>query len=81
MFEAAEVRRTVAKKEYEFEVSKLRWELLDAQRTLERASFPLIVVFGGVDGAGKSETVHVLSGRRSGGSGWPSRRAAGSDSS
>jgi polyphosphate:AMP phosphotransferase len=60
MFEAAEVRRTVAKKEYEFEVSKLRWELLDAQRTLERASFPLIVVFGGVDGAGKSETVHLL---------------------
>jgi AMP-polyphosphate phosphotransferase len=60
MFEAAEIGRTVAKDEYEFEVSKLRWELLDLQRALERTSFPLLVVFGGVDGAGKSETVHLL---------------------
>jgi polyphosphate:AMP phosphotransferase len=60
MFEAAEVGRRIGKEEYEFEVSKLRWELLDLQRTLERSSFPLIVVFGGVDGAGKSETVHLL---------------------
>jgi polyphosphate:AMP phosphotransferase len=60
VFEAAEVGRTVSKAEYEFEVLKLRWELLDAQRMLEHAPFPLIVVFGGVDGAGKSETVHLL---------------------
>jgi AMP-polyphosphate phosphotransferase len=60
MFEAAEVGRKVSKEEYESEVAKLRWELLDAQRTLERATFPLIVLFGGVDGAGKSETVHLL---------------------
>ena len=60
MFEAAEIGRTVAKDEYEFEVSKLRWELLDLQRALERTSFPLLIVFGGVDGAGKSETVHLL---------------------
>jgi polyphosphate:AMP phosphotransferase len=60
MFEAAEIGRTVSKEEYESEVAKLRWELLDAQRTLERANFPLIVLFGGVDGAGKSETVHLL---------------------
>ena len=60
MFEAAEIGRTVAKDEYKFEVSKLRWELLDLQRALERTSFPLLIVFGGVDGAGKSETVHLL---------------------
>jgi AMP-polyphosphate phosphotransferase len=60
MFEAAEVGRTVAKEEYEFEVSKLRWELLDCQRALERTERSLLVVFGGVDGAGKSETVHLL---------------------
>ena len=60
MFEAAEAGRKVSKEEYGFEVAKLRWELLDAQRMLSTASFPLIVVFGGVDGAGKSETVHLL---------------------
>jgi polyphosphate:AMP phosphotransferase len=60
MFEAAELERQVTKADYDFEVSKLRWELLDAQRTLERSPFPLVVVFGGVDGAGKSETVHLL---------------------
>jgi AMP-polyphosphate phosphotransferase len=60
VFEAAEVGHKVSKSDYEFELSKLRWELLNAQRMLERASFPVIVVFGGVDGAGKSETVHLL---------------------
>jgi AMP-polyphosphate phosphotransferase len=60
MFEAVELGRTIAKAEFEFEVAKLRWELLDAQRTLERSPFPLIVLFGGVDGAGKSETMHLL---------------------
>jgi polyphosphate:AMP phosphotransferase len=60
MFEAAELDRAVGKADYDFEVSKLRWELLDAQRALESSPFPLIVLFGGVDGAGKSETVHLL---------------------
>ena len=60
MFEAAEVGHKVSKSDYEFELSKLRWELLNAQRMLEPAGFPVIVVFGGVDGAGKSETVHLL---------------------
>lgn len=60
MFEAAELGRTVGREEYAFEVSKLRWELLDLQRALAGRPFPLLVVFGGVDGAGKSETVHLL---------------------
>jgi AMP-polyphosphate phosphotransferase len=60
MFEAAELGRTVSKEEYRAEVAGLRWQLLDAQRQLRTAPFPLIVVFGGVDGAGKSETVHLL---------------------
>jgi len=60
MFEAAEAGRTVSKADYEGEVAKLRWELLDAQRLLKSAPFPLIVVFGGPDGAGKSETVQLL---------------------
>ena len=60
MFEAVELGRAITKADYDFEVAKLRWELLDAQRTLERSPFPLIVLFGGVDGAGKSETMHLL---------------------
>jgi polyphosphate:AMP phosphotransferase len=60
MFEAAQLDRSVTKTDYAFEVSKLRWELLDAQRTLANQPYPLIVLFAGVDGAGKSETVHLL---------------------
>jgi len=60
MFEVAEIGRTVSKEQYDSEVAKLRWELLDAQRRLEAAGLPVIVLFGGVDGAGKSETVHLL---------------------
>jgi polyphosphate:AMP phosphotransferase len=60
MFEAAEVGREVSKEEYESEVAKLRWELLDGQRRLRDAPFPFLVLFGGADGAGKSETVHLL---------------------
>ena len=50
----------MSKEEYRSEVAGLRWQLLDAQRQLRSQPFPLIVVFGGVDGAGKSETVHLL---------------------
>jgi polyphosphate:AMP phosphotransferase len=60
MFEAAELHRAVAKADYESEVAKLRLDLLDLQRRLEQHPFPLIVLFGGVDAAGKSETVHLL---------------------
>ena len=60
MFEAAELGRSVSKEEYAEGLARLQWELLDAQRVLHDAGFPLIVLFGGVDGAGKSETVRVL---------------------
>jgi polyphosphate:AMP phosphotransferase len=60
MFEVAEIGRKVAKDVYESEIAKLRWELLDAQRRLDGGRTPVIVLFGGVDGAGKSETVHLL---------------------
>jgi polyphosphate:AMP phosphotransferase len=61
MFEAAEIGNVVSKQEYQARVPRLRTELLEAQRELSRqARFPVIVVFGGVDGGGKSETVHLL---------------------
>ena len=38
----------------------LRSELLAVQQRLRAAPFPVIIVFGGVDGAGKSETINLL---------------------
>jgi AMP-polyphosphate phosphotransferase len=60
MFEAAEVGRKLEKEEYKAQVPVLRAELLDAQQQLLRAPFPVIVLFAGVDAAGKSETASLL---------------------
>ena len=60
MFEAAELGREIPKEEYKSRVPTIRTELLDVQRELTSARFPVIVVFGGVDGAGKGETVNLL---------------------
>jgi polyphosphate:AMP phosphotransferase len=61
MFEAAELGHTVDKDTYKAEVPKLREALLLAQVELqEKATFPVIVVVAGLDGAGKSEAVHEL---------------------
>ena len=61
MFESAELRRVVDKATYDAEVPALRASLLEAQLdVLERASFPVIILIGGVDGAGKGETVNLL---------------------
>jgi polyphosphate:AMP phosphotransferase len=61
MFESAELGHSVDKRDYEKELPKLRAALLDAQlRVLERAKFPVVLVVGGVDGAGKGEVVNLL---------------------
>jgi polyphosphate:AMP phosphotransferase len=60
MFEAAEVGRKLEKEIYKAQVPVLRAELLDAQQQLLRAPFPVIVLFAGVDAAGKSETASLL---------------------
>jgi polyphosphate:AMP phosphotransferase len=61
MFEAAELGNRVSKADYKSRVPAIRAELLRLQLELrERGLFPVIIVFAGVDGAGKSETVHVL---------------------
>ncbi len=60
MFRIAELGRSVSKEEYNAAEPVLRAELLEAQQSLRGASFPVIIVFGGVDGAGKSETINVL---------------------
>jgi len=61
MFESAEIGHKVDKEIYDREVPGLREDLLDAQYDLiSRRGFPVIVLVGGVDGAGRSETVHLL---------------------
>ena len=47
MFEAAELGRAIAKEEYKARVPALRIELLEAQRQLTDARFPVVVVFAG----------------------------------
>ena len=61
MFEAAELGRKVSSKDYKAQVPALREELLDVQGQLRDAGrSSVIVLFGGVDGAGKSESVNLL---------------------
>jgi polyphosphate:AMP phosphotransferase len=61
MFEAAELGRTISKEEYKAREPVLLGELLQVQNQLRAAAtFPVIIVFAGVDGAGKGETVNLL---------------------
>ena len=61
MFETAEVGHKLSKEEYKQREPILRQELLKAQyELLEKSSFPVIVLVGGVDGAGKGETVNLF---------------------
>lgn len=61
MFRTAELGQKVSKSEYNQRVPLLRQELLEVQRQLrEDGSFPVIIVFAGVDGGGKGDTVNLL---------------------
>lgn len=61
MFESADLDHVLVKARYDREVPKLRRALLDAQYALaQEAKFPTLILIGGVDGAGKGETVNLL---------------------
>jgi polyphosphate:AMP phosphotransferase len=61
MFESAELGHRIDKETYEREEPALREALLNAQYDLALAGrFPVVIVIGGVDGAGKGETVNML---------------------
>ncbi len=61
MFESAELGHSVDKATYDKEVPALREALLAAQYDLlSRKAFPVVVLVGGVDGAGRGETVNLL---------------------
>ena len=61
MFESAELGHRIDKETYRREEPALREALLNAQYDLAEAKrFPVVIVIGGVDGAGKGETVNTL---------------------
>ncbi|TCD21459.1 polyphosphate:AMP phosphotransferase [Pseudomonas sp. IC_126] len=62
MFESAEIGHTIDKVTYDAEEPALRQALLDAQyRLREQARFPLLILINGIEGAGKGETIKLLS--------------------
>jgi len=62
MFESAELGHKIDKERWSAEVPQLRADLLEAQYELvKKKGFSTVVVIGGIDGAGKSETINVLS--------------------
>jgi polyphosphate:AMP phosphotransferase len=60
MFEAVELHRKVEKRAYEDELQELRPELLKAQYAMKDGRKSVIIIIGGVEGAGKSEVVNRL---------------------
>ncbi len=60
MFRTAEVGNAISKSDFNKQVPALRIRMLAAQQKLRRADFPVILVFAGVDGAGKSECANLL---------------------
>lgn len=62
MFESAEIGHKIDKATYHQTVPELRANLIEAQFNLvQQANLPVIILVGGVDGAGRSETVNLLS--------------------
>jgi polyphosphate kinase 2 (PPK2 family) len=60
VFGTAELGRKIKKKDFEQKVPTLRESLLLGRHRLKEAGLPVIVLFAGVDGARKSETVNLL---------------------
>ncbi|HUJ74195.1 MAG TPA: polyphosphate:AMP phosphotransferase, partial [bacterium] len=60
MFEAAEIGNKIDKQTYQHEEPRVREALLQVQRRLADSKHSVIIIVGGVEGAGKSETVNLL---------------------
>src|ERR1043165_4703383 len=60
MFEAAELGRTLSRREFERQLPELRAQLVEAEYAVKRAKIPVVIIVSGVDGAGKGEVVHRL---------------------
>ncbi len=60
MFQTAELGQRVSREDFDQISNDLRSELLSAQQDLRQADFPVVLVFAGVDGAGKGESVNLI---------------------
>jgi len=61
MFESAELGHKIDKADYDKQAPVLREALLEAQMDLAASCrFPVIILIGGLDGAGRGETVNLL---------------------
>jgi AMP-polyphosphate phosphotransferase len=60
MFESAELGNKLDKETYSREAERIREGLLEVQRRLATANFSVIILIGGVEGAGKPEMVNLL---------------------
>ncbi|MEX2482014.1 MAG: polyphosphate:AMP phosphotransferase [Gammaproteobacteria bacterium] len=60
MFEAAELGRKVKKAEFAQREPGIHTTLLEVQRRLRDADFPVIIIVSGVEGAGKGDVVSLL---------------------
>jgi polyphosphate kinase 2 (PPK2 family) len=61
VFDTAEIAHEIDKATWKKEESRLRQALLEAQyELLNQKRFPALVLIGGVEGAGKGETVNIL---------------------
>ncbi|MBK6658810.1 MAG: polyphosphate:AMP phosphotransferase [Proteobacteria bacterium] len=60
MFEAAELGSKISKEEFERREPSVHQELLELQRRVRDADFPVIVIVSGVEGAGKGDVVSLL---------------------
>jgi len=62
MFELAEIGNSLSKEEHKKQEQELRPALIEAQQEMKKQKkFAVIVIIGGVEGAGKTETVNFLS--------------------
>ncbi|HBP22013.1 MAG TPA: polyphosphate kinase, partial [Planctomycetes bacterium] len=60
MFETAEIGQRVGKKEFKTRLPALREALLMAQVQIREAGIPVLILFAGVDGAGKGGVTNKL---------------------
>ena len=60
MFRTAELGRKLSKEEFDRVTPTLRAELVELQQTLRQSGEAVVVLFAGVDGAGKGDTVNLL---------------------
>jgi polyphosphate kinase 2 (PPK2 family) len=60
VFETAEIGNRVDKETYAREAPRLRAALLEAQKRQAGTRTAVIIIVGGVEGAGKAETVNLL---------------------